>query len=109
LSEGFLKNKRQTNMRMQQQQWINEVISSLEGLQKTEGNPYMHTRVLARLENDVQAKKVSFKTVYALASVVLLVLLLNVFFWNQSGTDSIDNSTVTTTTAQEYDLTSIDY
>jgi hypothetical protein len=96
-------------MRMQQEQWINEVMGSLEGLQKVQGNPYLHTRVLAKLEKAVPVKKGSLQLLYALASVVILVLMLNVFFWNQSGEDATETTTVSTTAVQEYDLTAIDY
>jgi hypothetical protein len=103
-----LKIQRQNNMHMQQEQWVNEVMSSLGGLQKAEGNPFLHTRVLARLDGSSTVQRGSLKPLYALASVVLLVLMLNVFLWNQSGNRSVENSAVSTAVS-EYDLTAIDY
>lgn len=108
MSEGFLKFQRQNNMRMQQEQWVNEVMNSLDGLQKAEGNPYLHTRVMAKLDNPAPIKKGSLRPLYALASVVVLILMLNVFLWNQGDNGAIENGAVSTTT-NEYDLTAIEY
>jgi hypothetical protein len=95
-------------MHMQQEQWVNEVMSSLGGLQKAEGNPFLHTRVLATLEGTTPLKRGALKPLYALASVVLVVLMLNVFLWNKADTGSIENSAISTAVS-EYDLTAIDY
>ncbi|HEX4957400.1 MAG TPA: hypothetical protein VFV46_04430 [Lacibacter sp.] len=93
---------------MQQDQWVNEVLGSLEGLQKAPGNPYLHTRVLAALDTTTPIKRGPLKPLYALASLVLILLLLNVFLWSETGSASPENNSVTTTVS-EYDLTAIDY
>ena len=95
-------------MYMQQEQWIREVMSSLEGLEKVEGNPYLATRVLARLEKPVNLQRTSLMPVLALASAAFLILLLNVFLWSRDLPDTGDQVT-TATRAYDYDLTSIDY
>lgn len=93
---------------MQKEQWINEVMSSLEGLQKDEGNPYLHTRVLAKLQNTTPVRSLSPKPLYALAATVLAVIVLNLFLWNQPFSDNSEQDT-TSTVVNEYDLTTIDY
>lgn len=93
---------------MQQEQWIQEVMSSLEGLEKAEGNPYLATRVLARLEKPSTQQRTSLKPVLALASAAVLILLLNVVLWSRDIPDTGEPVT-TATRVYDYDLTSIDY
>lgn len=93
---------------MQQEQWIQEVMSSLEGLEKAQGNPYLATRVLARLEKPVTQQQTSLKPVLVLASAAFLILLLNVFLWSRDLPDTGEQVT-TANRVYDYDLTSIDY
>jgi hypothetical protein len=93
---------------MKQDQWIKEVMGSLKGLQKAEGNPFLHTRVLAKLENAKSSKSGALKIVYALGSFVLVLLMLNLFLWSQPDFTATENNTVSTT-VNEYDLTAIEY
>jgi hypothetical protein len=95
-------------MYMQQEQWIREVMGSLEGLEKAEGNPYLATRVLARLEKPIGRQRTSLRPVLALASAAVLILLLNVFLWSRDLPDTGEQVT-TATRVYDYDLTSIDY
>ncbi len=92
---------------MQQEQWINEVMNSLDGLEKSKGNPFLHTRVMSKLAIQ-DSKKISFKPLYALASLVIFIMMLNVFLWNQPDTGAVDNNSVSSAMT-EYDLTTIDY
>lgn len=93
---------------MQQEQWIREVMSSLEGLEKAQGNPYLATRVLARLEKPVTRHRTSLRPVLVLASAAFVILLLNVFLWSRDLPDTGEQVT-TATRVYDYDLTSIDY
>lgn len=93
---------------MQQEQWIRQVMSSLEGLEKAEGNPYLATRVLARLEKPVMQQRTSLKPVVALASAVFIFLIVNVFLWSRDLPDTGEQVT-TVNRVYDYDLTSIDY
>ena len=71
-------------MRQNQEQWINEVMGSLEGIQPSEGNPYLHTRVLARLQQNPARQPVKLTWVYATVTVFVFMLVLNVLGWNAS-------------------------
>jgi uncharacterized protein (DUF2267 family) len=96
-------------MNMQQEQWINEVMNSLKGIQKAEGNTFLHTRVLASLQNKLPAKKEALLSIYALSMTVAAVLVLNAILWSQPITTTPETDTTSVTMANDYDLTSIDY
>jgi hypothetical protein len=94
---------------MQQEQWINEVMKSLNGLKKEEGNPFLHTRVMAKLEKPNAEKGYNLKPVYILSMFAILVLLLNVFSWTGNRVTNEQDSVTTLTTTNDYELTDTDY
>lgn len=80
-------------MKKNQEQWINEVMESLQDIKPADGNPYLHTRVMARVKLNTARQPVQVKWVFAVASVFVVMLLLNVLGWNwntSSGTDDIE-------------------
>jgi hypothetical protein len=91
-------------MKKNQEQWINEVMGSLEGIQPAEGNPYLHTRVLARLQKTTSRQPVKVKWVYAMASVFVVMLLLNVMGWNTSSSSDDQDTVDIETVINEYEL-----
>jgi|SRR5688572_33050210 hypothetical protein len=91
-------------MKKNQEQWINEVMGSLEGIQPAEGNPYLHTRVLARLQKTPGRQPVKVKWVYAMASVFVVMLLLNVMGWNTSSNSDDQDTVDIETVINEYEL-----
>jgi hypothetical protein len=96
-------------MRMQQEQWINEVMSSIKGIQKAPGNPYLHTRVLARLGQSNAVQKEVPRLLYAMAAVAIIIVMMNGFLWIEQDAVLPEANTTSTTVVSEYDLTSIDY
>lgn len=92
-------------MKKDQEQWIDEVMSSLRQMQPAEGNPHLHTRVMARLQNPISRQPIQLKWVYATVTVFIFMLVLNVLGWNASTTndDSISNIGIETV-INEYDL-----
>ncbi len=91
-------------MKKNQEQWIDEVMGSLQGLQPAEGNPYLHTRVLARLQQNPARQPVKLKWVYAVATAFVVMLLVNVMGWNTSfGSDDQDTVDIETV-INEYEL-----
>lgn len=75
-------------MKKNQEQWMDEVLSSLQGMQAAEGNPHLHTRVMARLQQQLPDRQpVQVKWVYAMVGIFALMVLLNVLGWsNGNGT-----------------------
>jgi hypothetical protein len=96
-------------MKKNQEHWIDEVLGSLQGMQAAEGNPHLHTRVMARLQQQLPDRQpVQVKWVYAMAGIFTIMLLLNVLGWNSSSTTDSSSSVDIETVINEYD-TDISY
>lgn len=95
-------------MKKNQEQWINEVLGSLQGMQAAEGNPYLHTRVMARLQENSSRQPVQVKWVYVMAGIFTIMLLLNVMGWTSSASTDSSSSVDIETVINEYD-TDISY
>ena len=95
-------------MKQNQEQWIDEVLGSLQGMQSAEGNPHLHTRVLARLQKTNSGQPEQLKWVYAMAAVFTIMLLLNVIGWTSSPNIDSNASVDIETVINEYD-TDISY
>ncbi len=92
-------------MKKDQEQWIDEIMGSLRQMQPAEGNPHLHTRVMARLQNPVGRQPIQLKWVYATVTVFIFMLVLNVLSWNASTTNDDSISTIgIETVINEYDL-----
>lgn len=91
-------------MKKNQEQWIDEVMGSLQGMQPAEGNPYLHTRVLARLQQNPARQAVQVKWVYTVATAFVLMLLLNVMGWNMSFNSDDKDTVDIETVINEYEL-----
>lgn len=93
---------------MEKEQYITEILNSLCGIKKTEGNSFLHTKVLAKLEKTNKTEKLPLKLVYVFATCFVMLLAIHIFWWDEFTNQTTNNST-TTSIANEYDLTSIDY
>ena len=91
-------------MKKNQEQWIDEVMGSLQGIQPAEGNPYLHTRVLARLQQNPARQAVQVKWVYTVAIAFTVMLLLNVMGWNMSFNNDEQETVDIETVINEYEL-----
>lgn len=68
------------------EQWIDSILESGRQLPVVEANPFMATRIAAKLQTArevVAAAKVPTQWVYASALGMLLLLVLNVLAWNK--------------------------
>ncbi|MFY7839293.1 MAG: hypothetical protein ACOVP7_03405 [Lacibacter sp.] len=91
-------------MKKNQEQWVNEAMASLQGMQAAEGNPYLHTRVMARLQQQLPDRQpVQVKWVYAMAGVFTIMLLLNVMGWSSSNATDNSSGVDIETVINEYD------
>ena len=94
-------------MNTKQDKWIDEIMVSLQQMQPAEGNPHLHTRVMAKLSQPVARQPLQVKWVYAFSAVFTIMLLLNVVGWNNSSESSegISSQPVTIETViSEYGL-----
>lgn len=86
-----------------QDQWIDDVLSSLKNVQKAETNPHLHTRVKAKLNSSVARQPLNLKWVYAFTSLVLIMIVLNVFSWNSSMNETTQTNDIETV-VNDYNL-----
>jgi len=62
---------------------IEKTLNSLEGIQRAEAKPFLHTRAEARLEQHLKADKYRFVWKYAtLFLVMLLINLATIYLYN---------------------------
>lgn len=93
---------------MNKEQHITEIMNSLKGINKAEGNPFLYTRVLAKLEQTNKTEKLPLKLIYVFATCIVVLLSANVFLWNESAQETTFGNIVSSA-ANEYDLTTLDY
>lgn len=78
---------------------IDEILSSLDGISRAEARPFMHTRVMARMQSDdktIWGRAVSFIARPAIALACLTaVIATNLFFVMNA--EQPENEAVTTT------------
>ena len=62
---------------MEQEKWTNEVLNSLEGMQKAEPSPYLYTRIQAKIatkSQDIISVRYAFLSLTSIAVIVLISL-----------------------------------
>jgi hypothetical protein len=90
-------------MKKNQEQWVDEVMGSLQGMRAAEGNPYLHTRVMARLQQQLPDRQpVQLKWVYAMAGIFTIMLLLNVLGWSNNNSSESTTGVDIETVINEY-------
>lgn len=68
---------------MTRQEWTDEVLGSAKGITRVSINPYLHTRVKAKLEL-VSPAKISLQWAFVALAPVMILLFLNLSFWRKS-------------------------
>ncbi len=63
--------------------WINEVESSLNGLQPAEVNPYLYAKIINRL-NSVKSDYAPAKLIWATLASMVILLFLNIVAANNT-------------------------
>ena len=66
---------------MNKEKWINEVLQSVKEIRPVSSNPYMATRIEAKLKQPSPLNKLSLQWVYASAAIMLLLLVMNISVW----------------------------
>lgn len=92
---------------MKKEQWIEEVMSSMQGIQRAESNPYLHTRVLASLDKRGSKPVAGWKPVVALCTALVLIVCLNIFSWNNNAAE--DTASSGSGSEKEYELITLNY
>ncbi|MCH5715664.1 hypothetical protein [Niabella hibiscisoli] len=83
---------------------IDEILNSLDGISRAEARPYMHTRIMARIqeENSFWTKTVGFLTRPAVAiACVLVVLMANAYTVLNSEYPKQEVSTITSSVVSD--------
>lgn len=72
---------------MKQEEWTNEVLNSLEGIQRVEPSPYLYSKIQTRLNSNME-EKIPFRwAFFSIASLVLL-FVINILFVRHTTDDS---------------------
>lgn len=90
-------------MNTKQDKWIDEIMGSLQQMQPAEGNPHLHTRVMAKLSQPVTRQPLQLKWVYSFSAIFAIMLMLNVLGWN----NSTDNSSTDSVSSQPVDIETV--
>lgn len=64
-------------MEPQKDKWIDDVLSSLNGIQRAEPEPFLYARIRHHIDSNRSAVYVSARTVWLAAASFALLLLLN--------------------------------
>ncbi len=88
---------------MKKEKWIEEILQTAKEIKTVAANPYLATRIEAKLQEDVPADKLPLRWVYAAAAVLLFLFIANISILRtspQSRTRSSDIQQL----IQDYDL-----
>jgi hypothetical protein len=69
---------------MEREKWIDEILQSAKQIESIESNPYLPTRIEARLQQPVASSKIKLSYAVAALSLLLVILLVNVAVWRGS-------------------------
>lgn len=92
--------------------WANDVLASVDGIQRAQANPFLYTRVMARLQADnngwERAAGLLSRPAFALSAVVVFIAInAGVLFWsqNEEETSLAQKQTVEQALASEFSYT----
>ena len=90
---------------MEKEKWINDIFGSIKNQSQAEANPFMHTRVLAKLKKP-DTSVMPVRWVFALSFCIAVLLCLNIVLFTKSTSSS--NSDGIQQVITEYGLTNND-
>ena len=82
---------------MEKEKWKDDILNSLQGMQRAEPNPFLFTRIEAGLEAHTGLTKWQVRMAGA-----LMVLLLAINLWAIAGSQKQDSIDTSLTTLQAY-------
>ena len=90
---------------------VEKTLSVIDGLPKLEANPFLFTRVKARIESESITNASKVKTDFVLKPVTLaLILVINIItavYFIGFGSSNVSGASVVDTMKQEYGVTQI--
>ena len=92
---------------MEKEQWINDAMGSIKNQSPAEANPFMHTRVMAKLKSADDAK-MPMRWVFALSLCIAVLLCFNVVLFTQKSSASSNGGDGIQQVIVEYSLTNTD-
>lgn len=92
---------------MEKEQWINEVMGSIKNQSQAEANPFMHTRVLAKLKS-ADDTKMPVRWVFALSLCIAVLLCFNVVLFTQKSSAGSNGGDGIQRVIAEYSLADTD-
>lgn len=76
-------------MKDNKEKWIEEILQSAKGMRPAEANPYLASRVEAKVQQPEAIpvySKISLRWVIATAAVFMVLLFLNISIWKHLST-----------------------
>ena len=90
-------------MDMNKEKWVNEVMNSLDDVKSAEANPFLYTKILAKI-NSGNTEYAPAKLVWLAAASFALLILLNFTIIKSSNNSSKRENAEVQTLAKGYDL-----
>lgn len=88
---------------MEKETWIEEILQSARNIKPVASNPFIATRVLARLENEKPVtERLSTRWSLVTATALIAIVAINILLWQNAG-DSKNQSDIKQV-IQEYNL-----
>lgn len=92
---------------MEKEQWINNVMGSIKNQSQAEVNPFMHTRVMAKLKSPDNTK-MPVRWVFAVSFCIAVLLCFNVVLFTQKSSARSNGGDGIQQVIAEYSLTNTD-
>lgn len=87
---------------MKHSEEIEKTLNSLDGLQKAEMHPFLYEKIRHRMQNKGQSYYIPSRYSWKLASVVIVVLAMNIITWTRSSSNEKSTEQKKNPIAQEY-------
>ena len=68
----------------EKEQWIEETLSSIDGISRAELNPYFKTRIHEALKKNQSTNEIPFFKAAAVAALSLILLFINVLLFSSN-------------------------
>lgn len=80
----------------QKEKWVNDVLESIEGLERAKPSDALFAKINSRLPNKTQVKIVPLKKLYWIAVAACAILVINIFVFSseiKESTNEMKNNT----------------
>ena len=91
-------------MEPKKEKWINDILNSMEGMQRADPGPFLYAKIRNRLQTEAPAVYVSSRTVWLAVASFALLILLNWRVMDRSSNASVSQPANLTTVVTEMNL-----